>query len=134
MDTETATKRFFLILFPATFVFVAASVGIAMLDQFAEPSQITLIAISLIPIIAQLLTFWAYWRFVTEIDEFLRAIQIRAVLFGLASILLIATAWGYLEAYAETPRLELLWLNPIYWASYGLGALVFTRRAGSDFW
>lgn len=133
MDEKQATHRFFWGLFPAMGVFLAASIGIAALHKTGEPSQSLLVGLSLIPICAQIISFWAYWRFVNEVDEFLRAIQIKAVLFGLVVILTIATSWGYLEAYADAPDMKLIWLNPLFCLGYGIGAFYFTKRDGGDF-
>ena len=134
MDVKQATRRYYWGLFPAMGVFLAVSVGIAYLHKTGEPTQTTLVLLSIIPIGALIVTFWAYWRFVTEIDEYLRSIQIKAVMVGLAFILIIATGWGYLEAYADAPDFKLFWLNPIFWLGYGIGAIIFTRRDGGDIW
>jgi hypothetical protein len=48
---------------------------------------------SIIPIVSMLVMFWGHWRFINEIDEFMRSVQIKALLFGLACILVYSTAW-----------------------------------------
>ena len=130
MDTNQAKRRYFLVLFPAMAIFLAASFGIAVLGESDSIGQPVLVAVSLIPIVALMVTFWGFWRFTQEIDEYLRAIQIKALLVGLVTILVVATGWGYLEAYADATDLELFWLNPIFWIAYSLGALIFTLRDG----
>ena len=133
MDTKQAKRRyFFLVLFPAMAVFLAASFGIAVLGESDSIGQPTLVAVSLIPIVALMITFWGFWRFTKEIDEYLRAIQIKALLVGLVTILVVATGWGYLETYADASDLELFWFNPIFWIAYSVGVLIFTLRDGGD--
>ena len=56
------------------------------------------------------------------------------VVLGLVVMLVVATAWGYLEAYADAPDLKLIWLNPIFCLGYGIGAFYFTKRDGGELW
>ena len=52
---------------------------------------------------------------------------------GAAAVVLTATVWGYLEAYADAPDLPMFWLNPLYWVAYSLGVLVTTKRETGAF-
>ena len=65
-----------------------------------------------------------------DVDEFLRMIQMKAILCALAIVLAIASGRGSLEILADAPRLPVFWLMPIFWVSYSLAAVVITRREG----
>lgn len=129
MTNAEAKRRYFHVFVPAMLVFLASSFAIAWL----QIGGAALYLAALVPIAALVSVFWAHWRLMREIDEFLRTIQMQAVLFGLAVILLIATGWGFLETYADTPRLGIFWLNPIFWLAYAAGAAIFSKRATGQF-
>jgi hypothetical protein len=59
-----------------------------------------------------------------EKDDFQRAMLVQALLGGVGAILVLTTAWGFLENYAHFRRLDLLMVWPLYvifvGISYGL--------------
>ncbi|MDA7949227.1 MAG: hypothetical protein MPJ78_17335 [Hyphomicrobiaceae bacterium] len=133
MTTEQATWRYFYVFIPSMIVYTAGVFGITWaVDHLALPA-FALCGLAAIPIFAILCALWAHWRFITEIDEFLRAIQINAVLFGVAGVLVVATGWGTLEMLADAPSLQVFWLLPIFWAAYAAAAVVITKREGGVF-
>lgn len=130
MTTKQATRRYFIIFIPAMIVYLGGTFGIKWITDHTNWPSVILYGVVAIPIIAALSMFWAHWRYINDVDEFLRMIQIKAMFFALATVMSIATGWGILEAYIGVPRLEILWLNPIFWASYGLSAALITKREG----
>ena len=131
MTQEQANRRYLSVLIPATIVFVAASYGIKLADNAAVLPPWVLYAAAIVPIAALLGMFWAHWRYMREIDEFLRSIQVKAAFAGLVIVLTIASAWGYLEFYAEVAPLSIYWLNPLYWIVYSIAVVIFTLRSGA---
>ena len=131
MTQEQANRRYLSVLIPATMVFVAASYGIKLADNAAVLPPWVLYAAAIVPIAALLGMFWAHWRYMREIDEFLRSIQVKAAFAGLVIVLTIASAWGYLEFYAEVAPLSIYWLNPLYWIVYSIAVVIFTLRSGA---
>ena len=131
MTQEQANRRYLSVLIPATIVFVAASYGIKLADNAAVLPPWMLYAAAIVPIAALLGMFWAHWRYMREIDEFLRSIQVKAAFAGLVIVLTIASAWGYLEFYAEVAPLSIYWLNPLYWIVYSIAVVIFTLRSGA---
>lgn len=65
------------------------------------------------PIMAALVVTGLYLA--EEKDEFQRQVLIEAVLGGMAITLAGTTVWGYLEAMAHAPRLDAIWIYPIFW-------------------
>lgn len=131
MTQEQASRRYLGVLIPATVVFLAASYGIKLADNAAMLPPPALYAVAIVPIAALLGMFWAHWRYMHEIDEFLRSIQVKAAFAGLVIVLTIASGWGYLEFYAEVAPLSIYWLNPLYWIVYSIAAVIFTLRSGA---
>ena len=129
MTVQEAKRRYYRAFVPAIIIFLAACLGMSWLDGSASLPPAIGYLIALVPIVALLSVFWAHWRFMNEIDEFLRSIQMQAVFFGLATILVIATGWGFLESYADAPPLGIFWLNPIFWIAYALAAGALTWRS-----
>lgn len=129
MTNAQATRRYFGVLIPGAIAFLGLSYGLKLAEDAAVPSAV-LYAAALLPIVVLVGAFWAHWRYMKEIDEFLRSIQVKAAFVAFTIVLAIATGWGYLELYAELPTLSMYWLNPLYWVAYAVAAVVFTLRSG----
>ena len=133
MTNTEAKQRYFRVFIPAMLIFLGSCLGLAWFRLDLLLPQPALYVVALVPIVALLSVFWAHWRLMQEIDEFLRTVQMQAVLFGLAIVLLISTGWGFLEMYMDAPALGIFWLNPIFWLAYALGAAIFNKRATGHF-
>lgn len=130
MTNEKATRRYFIFITPAILAFVAVSFTLRVADDAGIMPAPALYAASIVPVGIMLGMFWAHWRYMGEIDEFLRFIQFKGVFTGLIVVMTIASGWGWLELYADAPRLPVFWLNPIYWIGYGAGVAFFSWRNG----
>lgn len=132
MTEKQATNRYYKAMAPALLIYLAACFSAAILDGASGIASVALYALIAIAIGALFITFWAHWRFTQEIDEFLRVIQFKALLFGLLSIMVIATGWGMMETFAKAPPLPIFWLNPIFWVAYAIaGARLTLRERGA---
>ncbi|WP_306144190.1 hypothetical protein [Roseibium sp. MMSF_3412] len=130
MTTEQANFRFFKVFVPAMILYVATTAGIVWLSDRHALSPHVLYVLTLVPIGAIFAAFWAQWRFAMELDEFLRLIQIKGTLIGVACIMIIASGWGQLERLADVPRLPVFWLLPVFWTVQGLATTVISKREG----
>lgn len=130
MTNEQAKRRYLGVVIPGTIAFVAASLALRVADDAAMLPLPALYAVSVVPVGIMLGMFWAHWRYMKEIDEFLRSIQVKGAFAGLIVVMTIATGWGWLEFYAEAPRLSIFWLNPLYWIAYSIAVVIFTPRDG----
>lgn len=133
MTIELATRRYFTIFIPSIIGYLAGTLGITWAEDNVDLPAFALYGLAGVPIVAMLCIFWGHWRFITEIDEFLRTIQIKAVLVGTACVLVVATGWGTLEMLADAPRLQVFWLMPVFWVCYSAAAAVITKREGGVF-
>lgn len=130
MTAEQATFRYFKIFIPAMLVYAAGSMTTTWMADHMQLSPLALYGLALIPVVAVIFAFWAHWRFVIEVDEFLRLIQVKAILFGIASVLVLASGWGTLEMLADAPKLQVFWLLPIFWISYSAAATIISKKEG----
>lgn len=130
MTVERATRRYFVLLVPAMLVFMSSTLGIVWAEDNLALPMAASFALTVIPIAALFSTYWALWRFITEIDEFLRLIQVKSIIIGLIVVMMVITGWGLMEIYADAPALGIFWLNPVFWVAYAIAALIITKRDG----
>ncbi len=130
MTPERATYRYFKVFIPAMCMYAASSIGIAWIGESTALPSVFLYGLACIPVAAVFFAFWAHWRFATEIDEFLRLIQIKGTLFSIACVMIVASGWGTLETLADAPRLPVFWLLPIFWITQSAATAVISKRQG----
>lgn len=123
MTEKQASRRYFKIFIPAMIIYVVWVYWIQKLEELFSLSNIVLSTISLIPVSAMLFIFWGHWRFINEIDEFMKSVQIKALLFGLASILVYSTTWWMFENLANAPAFKLASIMPIFALSYSISVI-----------
>ncbi|MGB0063171.1 MAG: hypothetical protein WBP85_01900 [Terracidiphilus sp.] len=63
-----------------------------------------------------------------EKDEFQRRLHVEYLLWGIGGTLSVTTVWGYLEDFVKVPRLDLIYIYPIFWLFVGLAMPVVGRR------
>lgn len=63
-----------------------------------------------------------------EKDEFQRSLLVQCLLVGIGGTLAVTTVWGYMEDFARAPRLDLIWVYPIFWFFVGIAKPVLYRR------
>jgi hypothetical protein len=63
-----------------------------------------------------------------EKDEFQRALHVQYLLWGIGGTLAVTTVWGYLEDFARAPRLDLIYVYPIFWLFVAIAMPVVKRR------
>jgi hypothetical protein len=63
-----------------------------------------------------------------EKDEFLRAVQTEALLWGCGVTLAVATSWGFLQMFTDVPRAPLFLIFALFCFVWGLAAAVIQRR------
>jgi hypothetical protein len=79
-----------------------------------------------LPILGALLANFAYLA--EEKDEFQRNLLVQCLLGGIGGTLAVTTIWGYMEDFARAPRLDLMWVYPIFWVFVGIAMPVVYRR------
>lgn len=79
-----------------------------------------------IPVMGIMAVFGLYLK--EEKDELQRAIGVQALLWGTGGTLTVTTVWGFLENFVHVPRLELMWVYPIFWVFFGLSLPMIHAR------
>jgi len=127
---DPAARRYIWQMLSLALAFAGSTYVISALYDSGAIAVPLAYALAVLPLAFLLGTFGAFWRFLRNVDEFVRSVHQRAVIAGLFGSYLIANVWGYLELYLPSPTLPAFWLGPIGWAIYGAVAVVLTRRAG----
>jgi hypothetical protein len=131
MSYKQANRRFTSTIAVSMAVFLGACLALTWANKFTDTPKPLLWFACILPVVALLTPVWAQWRFINEIDEYLRSIQLKAIFLGLAALLLLASAWGFVEMYVGAPPVSMFWLNPVYWVAYSIGATYLMWREGS---
>lgn len=132
MNSRQTNQRYFGGIIAATFVLVAGSLGISWLGNNTDTPRMLLGVLSVVPIAALLSMFWVHWRYLRELDEYLRQLHVQALLFAAAITLGVGTGWGYLEIAIDVPALAVYWLNPLYWIVYSVAVVFLSARDAAD--
>lgn len=128
MTNKQATKRYFQVFIPSMLGYVVSIFGISkIIDKSADPTLMTF-TLSLIPAIFVFLWVWSHARFIIEMDEFVRMLQIKSVLYGLIALMVLTTAWGLLELYAQVPSIPIFYALPGFYLCYGVAAMIISIR------
>jgi len=69
-------------------------------------------------IIAQIAAFGMYLS--EEKDEFMRNLQIQALLWGIGATLSVTVTWGFLESFVHLRHMDLILVYPLYCVLSGL--------------
>jgi len=78
-------------------------------------------AAALLPVIPIGVLIWAMGRVLIEQeDEYLRLLQAQTMLVATGLLLLFATAWGFLQEYADFPPFPVIILFPAWCLVWGL--------------
>lgn len=128
MTNQQATRRYYAVLIPGMVAFLGLSFGLKVAENSDLFPAAVLYAGALLPIALMLGMFWAHWRYMNEIDEFLRSIQVKATFAAIAVVLTAATGWGFLELFAEMPALPIYYLNPLFWVAFAVAHVILSAR------
>jgi hypothetical protein len=63
-----------------------------------------------------------------EADEFRRRLLAEAMLWGLGLVMVLTTVWGFVEMFADGPRLLLVLIFPIFSVAMGVAQALLHRR------
>jgi len=115
-------------LISATLVVVLA-VGAAVTFRLWHLKGLPAYPVAVLPALPILWVLFETGRFLAvEKDEFQRNLLVQCMLGGIGGTLATTTAWGYLEAFAHVPRLQAVWVYPIFWLFVVIAWPVVYRR------
>lgn len=106
-----------------TLGFMGAYVGVNLaaifgaFDGLRAPGGYVLALVVVAPIIGQL---WATLRLLEESDEFVRGLMAKRMILASGLAIAGASAWGFMESYADAPHLPAWLVYPLFWGCFGL--------------
>jgi hypothetical protein len=106
----------------------AASMSLYVIFVFGVPLSIkslaiegpALYALAVLPSLPLIYSIYVMGRYLMEMDEYQRAMQTRRMLAGIGATLAVCSAWGFLEIFAQAPRLDLYLVYPMFCMFWGL--------------
>src|SRR5208283_3075438 len=127
--TNPAQRRFVRTCWMSGGMVTVLAVAVALLFRFLHLHGAPAYAAAVLPALPILWVLVETGRFLAvEKDEFQRNLLVQCLLGGIGGTLAVTTIWGYLEDFARAPRLDLIWVYPIFWLFVGLAWPVVYRR------
>src|SRR5580658_2096185 len=112
----------------ATLTVLFAIVAAGVFHRF-HPHGVDACLVAVLPALPILWVLIETGRFLAaEKDEFQRNLLVQSLLGGIGGTLAVTTVWGYMEDFARAPRLDLIYIYPIFWLFVGLAMPVVRRR------
>ena len=134
MATKHAHRRYMKLFIPAMALYLFSMIGISFARKHGTLPEPMLYAVSISPAVFIIIWILGHMRYINELDEFLQKLRIKAVLFGLTAIMIIATIWGLMEELASAPALPIFYVVPGFYLIYGLTYTIIAKRAGVKGW
>lgn len=128
MDTQVNKKRYYITFFLFMGIYAIGMIGVSLIQKYLDLPIYAIYGLTLIPIVALLFAIAEQWRFISNLDEYLRERQIKALMVGLALILSISASWGILETILDVPQLPSLWFIVIFCFGYGITEAYFNYK------
>ena len=124
-----AVRRYMKRFIPGMLLYVVVLIGSIAAIKRLHPEGPLLWALAVAPALPILLVIAIMGRYlVEETDEFLRAMAVQAMLWGIGITLALATVWGFLENADLVPHLSSFLIFPIFCGAMGLSQPFIWRR------
>jgi hypothetical protein len=123
-----AARRYAREFLIAMMLYAAAVIALALIVNRLPPPAWATIPLALVPMAPLLLALRAYLVFFRAMDELQRRIQSEAMLIALALVGFGTLAYGFLEGFADFPRLHVIFVFPAMIAVWGVAVAFVSRR------
>ena len=124
-----AQRRFVRTTWMSAGLVVVLAVGAAAAFRLGHLKGLPAYPVAVLPALPILWVLIETGRFLaTEKDEFQRTLLVQCLLGGIGGTLATTTVWGYLQDFAHAPRLDPIWVYPIFWLFVGIAWPVVYRR------
>ncbi len=127
---KQAALRYRKVFVPSMTVYILSVFGISWANVASLLSPIAMYVLTIIPVLAIFAWMWAQWRYVKELDEYLRQIHTEAMMIGLMIVTAFASGWGLMELMTDVPRMPIFFAGPGFYFIYGIASLVLNKKAG----
>ncbi len=127
--TNPAQRRFLVRFALCMALYAVALVAAVVVFVHFRPSGVGGYVLALLPalaIIGMLVVIGVYLS--EETDEFIRNMQVRALLGGIGGTLSVVSVWGFLENFMQVRRMDLFLVYPLFWVATGVSSAVVWLR------
>jgi hypothetical protein len=114
---------------PGLIALVIAQGSLILVDPEGDASGWTLVW-SLVPLVPALWLVWAQWRSLRRADEYQRIVQLEALAFGFATVMVISLTAGLLDGAGIGEPTQFLQITFIGGVLAWIGALAVLMRRG----
>jgi hypothetical protein len=115
-----AARRYLRRFVPTMIAYVAALFAANYVIDTQHPTGLALIALAILPALPIVAVIGVIGLYVIEeTDEYVRRTAVSAMLAGLAIMLSLATAWGFLEEAGVVRHLPAYWAFVVWCAAWG---------------
>lgn len=128
MNNKEAHKRYFKVFVPSMAGYLVSIVGATWLTNMTDTVSLLHFILALIPAGFVFMFMWAQARYVVEIDEFMRMLQVKAMMWGIIITMAATTAWGLLEFFTPVPKVPIFFVLPVFYGIYGVTSGVLRRQ------
>ena len=127
--SSVVQRRYVIRCWVSAMLVIVLSISAALafkLGHLHGPLAYPVAALPALPILWMLVETGRYLA--DEKDEFQRNLYVQCLLGGTFGTLAATTMWAYLEDYARVPRLDLIWVYPMFWLFAAIAYPVVWRR------
>lgn len=130
MTHKNAQQRYMKVFIPVMILYAASCFVVPALLDLAQMPKALVYMLALIPAVCIGIGMWSQWRFSQEVDEYWRSLLSNAALIGLAFVMCVSAAWGFLEFFADAPHVSLFFVVPAFYGAFGIAHGVLAHRMG----
>lgn len=133
--TDPAFRAYLRRFFPTMALYVILVWASPFAIEATRATGPLLWGIAILPALPLMAVFWIIGRLLIELrDEYVRMLQIRQALVATGFAMSAASAWGFLEVYADAPHLPLFTVPILWFAGLLIGSIVnvVLERQASD--
>jgi hypothetical protein len=123
-----AAKRYARNFLIAMALYAIAVVALTIVVRQLHVPAWAIIPLSLAPVLPTLLALRAYLVFFRAMDELQRRIQSESMLIAMALVGFGSLAYGFLEGFADFPRLRVIFVFPAMIMVWGVATAFVSRR------
>jgi len=122
------SRRYTLEIGGAAVIYTIAVLGVGTLVRRLAEDSIWRIPLALIPALAAIAMVMAVVRYVMRGDEMQQRVYGVGAIIALVILIAIAFTWGFLEAYAGFPPIEIFYVGMFGVVAWALAAMWVARR------
>ncbi|MGA2217283.1 MAG: hypothetical protein ABSG51_04305 [Terracidiphilus sp.] len=115
-NSNPAVRRYVIRCWVSGALVAVLSISAALAFRLAHLTGVPAYCAAILPALPILWILFSTGAFLAEEkDEFQRNLMVQCLLGGTGGTLAVTTIWAYLEDFASAPRLDLVWVYPIFW-------------------